>query len=71
MHIKQIISQHRRDFTALYQCEHCDHEHKASGYDDEFFHHHVIPGMECPKCGEKAGSDSTPRVPKYPEGSQV
>lgn len=26
MKIKEIISQNRRDFTAIYQCEHCGHE---------------------------------------------
>ena len=55
MKIKQIISQHRRDFTAIYECQHCGHEERASGYDDANFHQDVNPNMECGKCGQKGG----------------
>ena len=30
MKIKQILSQHRRDFTAIMKCEFCNHEEKES-----------------------------------------
>lgn len=43
MKIKTIESQHRRDFYAIYECEHCGHEHKGSGYDDANFHQNVVP----------------------------
>lgn len=38
MKIKKIISQHRRDFQAVYECEHCGYTVKSYGYDDEYFH---------------------------------
>jgi len=47
MKIKEILTQHRRDFEAIYICEHCQNERKGSGYDDANFHQNVIPNMEC------------------------
>lgn len=71
MKIKEIVDQHRRDFTAIYICEHCNNEVKASGYDDANFHQNVIPNMECPKCGEKAPENYRPLTTKYPKGKVV
>ena len=71
MKIKKIISQSRRDFLALYQCEHCGDEHEGGGYDDANFHQNVIPDMTCEKCGKKAGDKYEPRATKYPEGMQI
>ncbi len=71
MRIKRFISQHRRDFTAVYECEHCGYEEEGSGYDDAFFHNKIIPDKVCPKCGKKAGADYRPFAPKYPEGVQL
>jgi ribosomal protein L37AE/L43A len=71
MRIKTIKSQNRRDFYAIYVCEHCGHEKTGSGYDDAYFHNEVIPSMTCEKCGKTAGNDYTPRATKYPEGYQV
>jgi len=72
MRIKEITSQHRRDFTAIMECEHCGHnEVDNSGYDDAFYHQNVIPNMKCDKCGKKASDDYAPRSTKYPEGFQV
>lgn len=71
MKIKTIISQHRRDFRAVYECEHCGHEHTGRGYDDANFHQNVIPGMWCPKCERKAGENYRPLTTKYPEGEVV
>lgn len=45
MRIEKMISQHRRDFTAIYKCEHCGYEKKGGGYDDTHFHQNVIPEM--------------------------
>ena len=71
MKIKTITSQHRRDFTAIYECEHCGNTHKSSGgYDDAFFHNNVVPKMECAVCHKTAGDDYRPLAPKYPE-SQI
>jgi len=71
MRIKKIVSQSRRDFTAIYECEHCWNTHEASGYDDVYFHQKVIPDMECPVCKKKAGSSYRALAPKYPEGQQL
>jgi transcription elongation factor Elf1 len=70
--IKKIISQHRRDFYADYECEHCGHiEPHQAGYDDDYFHRNVIPTMKCKKCGKTASEDYRPLTTKYPEGYQV
>lgn len=71
MRIKEIISQYRRDFTALYECEHCGFKKKDRGYDDANFHNNVVPNMVCPECGKKAGETYRPLTTKYPEGYQV
>ena len=69
--IKEIIEQHRRDFTAIYECEHCGYTYKDSGYDDAYFHNEVVPKKVCPKCGKTAGENYRPLTTKYPEGMQV
>lgn len=72
MKIKEITSQHRRDFRANYICEHCGYiEEDAYGYDDANFHQNVIPNKKCPKCGKKAPEDYRPLTTKYPEGFQI
>lgn len=65
MKIKTITSQIRRDFKAVYECEHCGATREGDGYDDAFFHTNVIPRMECEKCGKKASKDYRPLAPKY------
>lgn len=71
MKIKQILSQHRRDFRATYVCEHCGHEVEGYGYDDTNFHQNVIPNKKCEKCGKKANENYRPLTTKYPDGMQV
>jgi rubrerythrin len=71
MKIKKIISQNRRDFRAIYICEHCEFEHEKGGYDDAYFHQNIIPSMECPSCNLKAPLDYRPLTTKYPEGQTV
>jgi predicted RNA-binding Zn-ribbon protein involved in translation (DUF1610 family) len=71
MKIQEIISQSRRDFTALYVCEHCGNTHKGSGYDDDNFHRNVIPKMKCTSCGNTAPDEYRPLSTLYPEGFQV
>ena len=71
MKIKTITYQHRRDFTAIYECEHCGHEQKGHGYDDANFHQNVIPAKVCGKCGKSAGDDYRPLATKYPAGMTV
>ena len=52
MKIKEVKSQHRRDFTAIYECENCGTTEEKGGYDDRNFHDNVIPKMECKSCGK-------------------
>jgi len=52
MKIKSITSQNRRDFYAIYVCEHCGNEKDGYGYDDTYFHSNVIPKMKCGECGK-------------------
>lgn len=71
MKIKEVTSQYRRDFTAIYICEHCGNVVALGGYDDEYFHTEVIPDMICKKCGKRAKDTYVPRATKYPEGMTV
>jgi len=71
MKIKEMLSQHRRDFTAIYVCEHCNKEVESSGYDDSNFHNKVIPKMKCSGCGKVAKEDYRPLITKYPDGYDV
>lgn len=71
MEIVNIISQHRRDFRALYQCGYCGFEMEGAGYDDKNFHENVIPNMKCPKCGKVEGATYEPRETKYSEDTVI
>ena len=65
MFIKEMLSMNRRDFYAIYECEHCHHTEKKSGYDDSYFHAKVIPAMECTQCGKRGGEDYQPLATRY------
>ena len=71
MRIKEITYQNRRDFKAVFECEHCGHTCEEWGYDDANFHNNVIPNKVCPICGKKASDNYRPLTTKYPEGMQV
>ena len=72
MRIQKITSQHRRDFTAIMECEHCGAlDINRYGYDDANYHQNVIPAMECKRCGKTAAEDYRPLATKYPQGVQV
>ena len=72
MKIKEITYRNRRDFKAIFVCEHCGYEYEDWGYDNDYFHKVVIPQkMKCPKCGKKSGKDYKPRGTKYPENQIV
>lgn len=71
MRIKEITSQHRRDFTAVFECEHCGHTEKASGYDDAYFHQEVLPKWPCGACGETAPESYRPLSTKYADDAVV
>ena len=65
MRIKTLLSQHRRDFRAVFVCEHCKAEETRSGYDDDYFHNTVIPGWKCKSCGKTSPDNYEPAAPKY------
>jgi len=71
MKIKEIISQHRRDFEAIYECEYCGNEEIRDGYDDKNFHHNVIPKIKCSKCGETSPETYRALSTKYNEWEVV
>ena len=71
MKIKTVISQNRRDFMAIYECEHCKYDIEKYGYDDLNFHQNVIPNIVCPSCGQKADSNYRALTPKYPKDMVV
>ena len=71
MKIQKITGQHRRDFTAVYECEHCGYTYNGSGYDDSYFHNTVIPAKKCPECGKTAASDYRPLTTKYKDSEIV
>jgi DNA-directed RNA polymerase subunit M/transcription elongation factor TFIIS len=71
MRVKQITYQHRRDFKAIFECEHCGHEEEMWGYDDSYFHENVIPAMKCGKCGKQTDENYKPLTPKYPDHAIV
>ncbi len=74
MKIKTILDQHRRDFSAIYECEGCGVTEKGRGYDDAYFHATVVPNKKCRACGQSAvqlGVDVRPLTTKYPEGFQI
>ena len=70
MKIVAILSQNRRDFTAMYKCQFCDYREEDTGYDDDYFHNSVVPDMKCVECGKSTNSEGGEHVrivPKYPE----
>jgi hypothetical protein len=71
MKIKTIVWQNRRDFRAIYSCEHCGKEEAKGGYDDDNFHRNVIPKIPCKFCGKTSPEDYRPLGTKYPEGMQI
>jgi len=74
MKIKEITSQHRRDFHAIVVCEGCNHEQTISGYDDRNYHDNVVPNIKCKKCGETTlslGKVVEKVETKYEEGYQI
>ena len=72
MKIKKITWQNRRDFEAIYECEHCGNEEKyGGGYDDDNYHRNVIPNFKCRQCGKTAAEDYRPLATKYPADQVV
>ena len=59
-------NQNRRDFTGVYECEHCGHKETYNAcYDDDNFNRNVTPQWECPKCKKKSPATTIPVGTKY------
>ena len=71
MKIQKIIEQRRRDFTAIFECEHCGETSERRGYDDSYFHNNVIPKMSCDNCNKTADDNYRPLTTKYPDSQTV
>ena len=72
MKIKEFLWQSRRDFSAMYECEHCGETYEiGGGYDDDNFHRNVIPKIKCKKCGKMAPDDYRALTTKYPAGYTI
>jgi transcription elongation factor Elf1 len=71
MKIKVITSQHRRDFQAIFECEHCGTEKNGRGYDDANFHKNVIPTMSCNTCGKMAPKEYRPLTTKHDASATI
>ena len=71
MFIKKIISQNRRDFVAIYECEHYGDTKEGYGYDDTNFHTNVIPAKKCKKCEKVAAETYRPLTTKYPDSVTI
>ncbi len=71
MRNKKMISRNRRDFVAIYECEHCEGTIQQSGYDDRKFHHEVMQAMLCEHCEKTSPPGYRPQETRYPEHMQV
>jgi len=69
--IREIVSQYRRDFTAVYVCERCGEVEEGRGYDDAHFHQNVIPNKICGNCGEKSPESYRGLATKYPANTVI
>jgi len=66
MIIKEVLVQHRRDFNAILECDHCGkNQSLVNGYDDDYYHCNVIPAIKCESCGKSAGDNYKPVSTKY------
>lgn len=53
MRINEYTNQHRFDFDAILECEHCSYvQPLKNGYDDAYFHTKVLPRVNCKGCGK-------------------
>ena len=72
MKIQKILKQHRRDFTAIMECESCGQtDLNRHGYDDAAYHQLVIPAMKCKLCDKTADDSYRPLTTKYAAGELV
>lgn len=51
MIVARVTSSSGNNFSAVLGCEHCGkYANLKYGYDDGFYHSHVIPSLKCPYC---------------------
>jgi len=68
MKIKEIYWMHRNDFSAILVCEHCGYEMDCkTGYNDEYYHNHVLPAMHCRRCGKNRAGQLQELDERYPD----
>ena len=71
MKLKGLITQNRRDFYAICECDHCEATETWAGNDDYYSDYKVTPKMVCSTCGEVARSKYSPLATKYAAESEV
>lgn len=53
MKIQKITFEHRNDFYAILECEHCQATQELkNGYHDQNYHVNVMPTIKCKSCGK-------------------
>ncbi len=58
MKIQKITNEHRNDFWAILECEHCNATQELrSGYHDTYYHGVVLPNISCQSCGKNSAGD--------------
>lgn len=51
MKIQKITFEHRNDFYAILECEHCQATQELkTGYNDGYYHNSVLPAIKCRAC---------------------
>jgi len=60
MKIHEITWQHRNDFRAILECEHCQSQQDLiDGYSDQNYYSEVLPKIVCVSCGKNACGETS------------
>lgn len=54
MKIEKYTYRNRNDFKAIFKCEACGAEDEAWGYDEAYYHKHILPDAKCEECGKSS-----------------
>ncbi len=52
MQIKKILWRKNKDFTAIFECEHCGFQMKEGGVVSAQYIKKTLPSMVCESCGK-------------------
>lgn len=64
MKIIEITDRYGNDLYGVIQCEHCQEKQKLTGgYDDSYYHNHVMPAKHCTKCGMNRAGETKKESP--------